>query len=78
MRKGAKQHMIHLSRTFLGGIGILARAQVSLGPSNNTVLKIAVQSKSAAMSKMVAESISWFGSCNVMTFKLLVFVLVPV
>jgi len=58
VRPGAKQHMIHLSGTFLEGVTVLARAQVSMGSSNTTVLKIAVRSKSATVSKMVAESIS--------------------
>ena len=39
-----------------GGTSILVRAQVSLGTSNSTVLKIVVRSKSAAVSKMVVKS----------------------
>ena len=35
---------------------VFARAQVTLGSSNNTDLKIAVQSKSESVSKMVIES----------------------
>jgi len=58
VRSGARQHMIHLSGTFMGGVTVLARAQVSIGSSDTTVLKIAVRSKSATISKMVAESIS--------------------
>jgi len=59
VRPGARQHMIHLSGTFMGGVAVLARAQVSIGSSSDTtVLKIAVRSKSAAISKMVAESVS--------------------
>ena len=58
VRSGAKQHMMHLCGTVLGGVDVFARAQVTLGSSNNTVLKIAVRSKSESVSKMVIESIS--------------------
>ena len=41
-----------------GGIGILVRANVSLGLSNNNVLRVNMLRKSAAVLKMVAESVS--------------------
>ena len=60
VRSGTKRQMMHLCGTvfFGGGVDVFARAQVTLGSSNNTVLKIAVQSKSESVSKMVIESIS--------------------
>jgi len=56
-----KPHMLHMSGVFMGTQQVLARAQISLqgGPDNPTgvVLKIAVRSEDANVSRMVADCI---------------------
>ena len=54
-----KPHMLHLSGMFMGQSQVLARAQIAMqGDSGSVVLKIAVRSGDAAVSRMVADCIS--------------------
>jgi coatomer protein complex subunit gamma len=56
---GTKPHMLHLSGTFVSGEKVLARAQVSsAGPAGGVVLKVAVRSGDADVSRMVADCIN--------------------
>ncbi len=52
-----KPHMLHLSGVFVGGQQVLARAQIAMQGANGVVLKIAVRSDDAAVSRMVADCI---------------------
>ena len=52
-----KPHMLHLSGVFVSGQQVLARAQVAMQGDNGVVLKIAVRSEDAAVSRMVADCI---------------------
>jgi coatomer protein complex subunit gamma len=49
-----KQHMLHLSGTFLGGVQLVARSQISISPSGSVILKIAIRSGSPGVSQLVA------------------------
>ena len=54
-----KPHMLHLSGMFMGQTQVLGRAQIAMqGDSGSVVLKIAVRSGDAAVSRMVADCIS--------------------
>jgi coatomer protein complex subunit gamma len=53
-----KPHMLHLSGVFVTGQQVLARAQVAMqGESGGVVLKIAVRSDDASVSRIVADCI---------------------
>lgn len=55
---GKKPHMLHLSGVFVGGRSVLARAQVAAtGDASGVLLKIAVRSDDANVSRMVADCI---------------------
>ena len=55
---GKKPHMLHLSGVFVGGRNVLARAQVAAsGDTAGVLLKIAVRSDDADVSRMVADCI---------------------
>ncbi len=54
VKPSARQHMLHLSGTFIGGVTVVARSQISLGPSGVIILKIAIRSGSAEVSKLVS------------------------
>ncbi len=55
IKPGAKQHMLHLSGAYLGKVTIVARSQVSLSPSGSIILKIAIRSEDAQVSRLVAN-----------------------
>merc|ERR1712172_478769 len=56
LKPGGKPHMLHLSGVFVGGQQVLARAQITVqGESGGVILKIAVRSEDADMSRMVAD-----------------------
>ena len=57
IKPGAKQHMLHLSGTFLGGIKILSRCQIACSQGGAIVLKIAIRSEGKDVSKLMAECI---------------------
>lgn len=53
-----KPHMLHMSGVFVGGQQVLARGQIAMqGDSGNVILKIAVRSDDANVSRMVADCI---------------------
>jgi coatomer protein complex subunit gamma len=53
-----KPHMLHLSGVFVGGQQVLGRAQIAMqGESGGVILKIAVRSEDADVSRMVADCI---------------------
>ena len=54
-----KPHMLHLSGVFVGGQQVLARAQIVMQSENGSgvILKIAVRSDDASVSRMVADCI---------------------
>jgi coatomer protein complex subunit gamma len=56
---GNKPHMLHLSGVFVGGTQVLARAQIAMQTENGAgvILKIAVRSDDANVSRMVADCI---------------------
>ena len=54
---GGKPHMLHLSGVFVSGEKVLGRAQIAMQGENNVVLKIAVRSDNADVSRMVADCI---------------------
>jgi coatomer protein complex subunit gamma len=54
---GNKPHMLHLSGVFVSGQQVLARAQVTMQGETGAVLKIAVRSEDAAVSRIVADCI---------------------
>ena len=55
---GGKPHMLHMSGVFVGGQQVLARAQIAAqGDSAGVILKIAVRSADATVSRMVADCI---------------------
>lgn len=55
---GGKPHMLHMSGVFVSGQQVLARAQVAMqGESGSVVLKIAVRSDDATVSRIVADCI---------------------
>jgi len=53
-----KPHMLHLSGKFLGGHEVLARAQLTVGSGEGTVMKIAIRSDDKAISDAVMSCIS--------------------
>ena len=55
VKPSARQHMLHLSGTFLGGVTVVARSQISLAPSGSIVLKIAIRSEDAEVSRQIAS-----------------------
>ncbi len=60
IKQGSPKHMLHLSGIFVGGMTILARAQISFlndSNSNGVVLRVAVRSGDALVSRMVLDSI---------------------
>jgi coatomer protein complex subunit gamma len=56
---GGKPHMLHMSGVFVGGQQVLARAQIAMQGDNGAgvILKIAVRSEDANVSRMVADCI---------------------
>jgi len=55
---GGKPHMLHMSGVFVSGQQVLARAQIALdGGTGGVILKIAVRSDDASVSRMVADCI---------------------
>ena len=54
---GGKPHMLHLSGIFVRGTSVLARAQIGMEKSGRVILKIAVRSEDAVVSRMVADCI---------------------
>jgi len=57
IKPGVKQHMLHLSGIFLGGIKVLARCQIGVSKEGAVVLKIAIRSDKGDVSKVMLESI---------------------
>ena len=53
-----KPHMLHLSGVFMGQTQVLSRAQIAMQGDSGVVLKIAVRSDDAGVSRMVADCIS--------------------
>jgi coatomer protein complex subunit gamma len=55
---GGKPHMLHMSGVFVSGQQVLSRAQIAMqGENGGVVLKIAVRSDDAEVSRMVADCI---------------------
>ena len=54
---GGKPHMLHLSGIFVRGTSVLARAQIGMEKTGGVILKIAVRSEDAVVSRMVADCI---------------------
>jgi coatomer protein complex subunit gamma len=56
---GGKPHMLHMSGVFVGGQQVLGRAQIAMQGDNGAgvILKIAVRSEDANVSRMVADCI---------------------
>jgi len=52
-----KPHMLHLSGVFVGGQQVLARAQIAMQGATGVILKIAVRSDDATVSRIVADCI---------------------
>lgn len=57
IKPGSKQHMLHLSGTYLGGVKVLARCQIAGSKGVGTILKIAIRSESKEVSKQILESL---------------------
>ena len=58
VKQTGKPHMLHLSGVFVTGQQVLSRAQIALpNDSGQCVLKIAVRSPDAEVSRMVADCI---------------------
>jgi coatomer protein complex subunit gamma len=57
VQPGDKPHMLHLSGVFVSGQQVLARAQIIMQGDSGVVLKIAVRSDEADVSRMVADCI---------------------
>jgi coatomer subunit gamma len=61
VKPGGKPHLLHLSGVFVSGQQVLTRAQIALTHTNDQVsgvlLKIAVRSDDASVSRMVADCI---------------------
>ena len=60
VQPGGKPHMLHMSGVFVGGQQVLARAQIAMQGENGgggVILKIAVRSDDADVSRMVADCI---------------------
>lgn len=55
---GDTKHTLHCSGIFIGGITVLARAQVQFDDQAGVLLKIAVRSQSKELSELVANAIS--------------------
>lgn len=58
MTPGETKHTMHCSGVFLGGMNVLARAQVQLDDATGVLLKIAVRSESKDISELIANAIS--------------------
>ena len=58
MTPGEMKHTLHCSGVFLGGLNVLARAQLQLDDSGDVLLKIAVRSESKEISELIANAIS--------------------
>ena len=56
---GGKPHMLHLSGVFVGSVPVMVRAQLTMSAegAGGVVLKIAVRSEDAAISRQVADCI---------------------
>jgi len=54
---GGKPHMLHLSGVFVSGQQVLSRAQIAMQSAGGVVLKIAVRSEDAGVSRTVADCI---------------------
>lgn len=54
---GGKPHMLHLSGVFVSGEKVLGRAQIAMQGESGVVLKIAIRSDNADVSRMVADCI---------------------
>jgi len=52
-----KPHMLHMSGVFVGGQQVLSRAQIVMQGDTGVILKIAVRSEDANVSRMVADCI---------------------
>jgi coatomer protein complex subunit gamma len=52
-----KPHMLHMSGVFVGGQQVLGRAQIAMQGETGVILKIAVRSEDANVSRMVADCI---------------------
>lgn len=57
VKPDSKTHMLHMSGAFVGGQQVLARAQISMQGESGVILKIAVRSDDATVSRMVADCI---------------------
>jgi coatomer subunit gamma len=57
VKDGSTKHNAYLSGVFLGGIRVLARMAVVIDDTNGCVLKIAVRSEDADVSRLVADCI---------------------
>lgn len=57
VKSSGKAHMLHLSGVFVGGVNVLARAQVGMDAKGGVVLKIAVRSEDKDISRVVADCI---------------------
>ena len=55
---GKRNHTLHLSGVFIGGISVLARAQLQQDDAAGVILKIAVRSPDAGLNELVCSSIS--------------------
>lgn len=53
-----KPHMLHLSGVFIGGKATYARAQCALQGSSGVILKLAVRSEDADVSRLVADCVN--------------------
>eukprot|EP01083_Nonionella_stella_P093108 260786_1 len=53
----SKQHMMHLSGTFLGDVKVLARCQLSRPGNGAVILKMAIRGESEAVSQLVSDCI---------------------
>ena len=51
-------HTLHLSGVFMGGVSVLARAQLQIDETAGVILKIAVRSNSEDINELVCSSIS--------------------
>jgi coatomer protein complex subunit gamma len=56
-KAGGKPHMLHLSGVFVGGINVLARAQLGKDSKAGVVLRVSVRSDSPDISRLVADCI---------------------
>ena len=54
---GAKQHMLLLSGTFIGGVKVLARAHIGMTAEHGCVLKLNIRSEDEFVTQVVSECI---------------------